>query len=179
MITTTLNRIRAHDPCGIDPRKSPSAGFQKLNAFLGPDHGPNDPITFIQILESSGLYYARWCLRAEPQHAKKYRLFAVRCARLVQHLMDDDRSIAAIDVAEKHAHGLASDEELMTARFAAWDAARDSAGEAPWVAAWVAAWDAAGEAVWHAVWHAARSASGSAPRADIEAEFRKMVIGDE
>ena len=55
------------------------------------------------------------------------RLFAVRCARRVQHLMTDPRSIAALDVAERHAKGEATDEELSTARDAAWAAARDAA----------------------------------------------------
>jgi hypothetical protein len=36
--------------------------------------------------------------------------------------MPDSRSIAAIDVAEKHAHGLATDAELAAACNAAWDA---------------------------------------------------------
>ena len=58
------------------------------------------------------------------------RLFAVRCARRVQHLMTDPRSIAALDVAERRAKGEATYEELAEAR----DAARD--------AAWYAARDA-------------------------------------
>ncbi len=60
------------------------------------------------------------------------RLFAVRCARRVQHLMADPRSIAALNVAERHAKGEATDDELVTAwaaavaavaADAAWDAA--------------------------------------------------------
>lgn len=65
---------------------------------------------------------------------KELRLFAVWCARQVQHLMKDQRSLNALDVAERHAHGLASDEELDAAMAAARDAAKD--------AAWAAAWDA-------------------------------------
>ena len=60
---------------------------------------------------------------------KELRLFAVDCARRVQHLMTDPRSIAAIDTAERYAHGRATDEELS----AAYDAA---------AAAYAAAWDA-------------------------------------
>jgi hypothetical protein len=51
------------------------------------------------------------------------RLFAVRCARRVQHLMTDPRSIKALDVAERHANGQATDAELEeagTAAQAAW-----------------------------------------------------------
>ena len=47
------------------------------------------------------------------------RLFAVRCARRVHHLMKDQRSVAALDVAERYAKGEATDEELAAARDAA------------------------------------------------------------
>ena len=60
---------------------------------------------------------------------KQLRLFAVRCARRVQHLMPDPRSIAALDVAERHANGQATDDELSAAVDAAWDA-RDAAADA-------------------------------------------------
>lgn len=68
---------------------------------------------------------------------KELRLFAVFCARQVQHMMTDPRSIAAIDVAERFAHGDASSEELA----AAW-AASDAASGAAWAAASDAAKDA-------------------------------------
>jgi hypothetical protein len=54
------------------------------------------------------------------------RLFAVWCARRVQHLMTDPRSISALDVAESHANGQATNEELAAAGDAAWDAAGDA-----------------------------------------------------
>lgn len=89
---------------------------------------------------------------------KELRLFAVFCARQVQHLMTDLRSLAAIDVAERYAKGEASDNELAAARDAAREAAgvagvaRAAARGAAW-AAWAAAWAAAG-ATW-ATWAAA------------------------
>jgi hypothetical protein len=55
---------------------------------------------------------------------KELRLYAVWCARQVQHLMTDKRSIAALDVAERYADGRATDVEL--------DAARAAAGPAAW-----------------------------------------------
>jgi hypothetical protein len=58
------------------------------------------------------------------------RLFAVRCARRVQHLMTDPRSIATLDVAERHTRGKATDAELAEAWHAAW-----SAADAAWAAA--------------------------------------------
>ena len=66
---------------------------------------------------------------------KELRLFAVWCERQVQHLMPDERSIAALDVAERRANGNATDEELRTA---AW-VARAAASDVAWMAAWRAA----------------------------------------
>jgi hypothetical protein len=96
---------------------------------------------------------------------KSLRLIAVRCAREVQHLMKDQRSIDALDVAERHANGEATDEELTAAWAAAWDA-RDAA----WDAAGAAARDAARDAAWDAAGAAARDAAG-AKQADIIREF--------
>ena len=122
MITTTLNRIRAHGPC--------AEGWAKLLKHLGKTQADDDPLPFATILESNGLDDALWCCRAEPQYAREWRLYAVWCARQVQHLMTDQRSITALTVAENYANGTASDEELdaawAAARAAAWDAARDA-----------------------------------------------------
>ena len=156
--TTTLSRIRACGPCGIDPRKKPLEGYQKLKAFLGPDYGDDTPIPYVVIAKSNGLDDALWCCRAEPQFDKEWRLYAVWCARQVEHLMTDQRSRDALDVAEKFALGDASQEELAAARAAAWDAARDAAWDAARDAAWDAAWDAARDAAWDAErkWQVAR-----------------------
>ena len=74
------------------------------------------------------------------------RLFAVRSVRRVQHLMTDPRSVAVLDVAERHARGEATDEELADAADAAAadaaDAAAADAADAADAAAW-AAWAAA------------------------------------
>jgi hypothetical protein len=58
---------------------------------------------------------------------KELRLFALYCARSIEHLLLDQRSKDAIDVAERFAHGNATDEELAAAMEAAWAAARDAA----------------------------------------------------
>ena len=73
------------------------------------------------------------------------RLFSVWCARQVQHLMTDPRSVAALDAAERFANGEAAAEELAAARDAARAAARAAARDAAW-AAWDAAEAAAGAA---------------------------------
>ncbi len=87
---------------------------------------------------------------------KELRLFAVFCARQVQHLMTDPRSIEAIDVAEKYAQGKASDDELARARAAA--RAADAAARA---AAWAAA-DATAKAAYATAYAAAKAAAKAA-----------------
>jgi hypothetical protein len=115
---TTLNKIRAQSPC--------ATGWTKLLSNLGKTKADDEPLRIAVILESNGLDDALWCLQAVDGHQREMRLFAVYCARSIQHLMIDQRSIDAIDVAERHAYGLATDEELTaagSARDAAWSAA--------------------------------------------------------
>ena len=111
MITTTLNRIREHSPC--------AEGWTKLLKYLGKTTADDEPLPFAVILESNGLDDALWCCRAEPQYAKEWRLYAVWCARQPAHLITDARSLEALDVAERYANGLATDDQLAAARAAA------------------------------------------------------------
>lgn len=68
-----------------------------------------------------------WVLyRNEFLNDNELRLYAVWCARQVQHLMTDQRSINALDVADNYARGKATSEELAAARAAAWAAASDA-----------------------------------------------------
>jgi hypothetical protein len=55
------------------------------------------------------------CL-GEKASARKLRLFGVACCRSVWHLLKHVRSRRAVETAERHADGLASDEELDDAR---------------------------------------------------------------
>ena len=182
MITTTLNAIREESPC--------ANGWVKLLKHLGKTEPDNEPLPFVTILDSNSLDDALWCTRAAPEHNRLWRLYAVWCARQVQHLMTDPRSLAALDVATQHAHGLATDEELEAAEHAALNAARDAA-EATAMAAARAAWaaravvsaaeDAAMAAARAAARDAARDAAGAACAAmaaaeDAQvAEFRRIV----
>ena len=127
---TTLKAIRSKGPC--------SEGWKKLLTNLGKTAADDEPLSLITILDSNGLDDALWCLRAVTGHDKEIRLFAVWCARQVQHMMADQRSVNALDVAERFANGDATEEEL--------NAARDAAGAADWDAASAAAWDAARDA---------------------------------
>ena len=128
MMTTTLNKIRACAPC--------PNGWKKLLKHLGKTEADDEPLYFSVILDSNGLDDALWCSRTAPEYDRQWRLYAVWCARQVQHLMTDQRSIDALNVAERYAHGQATDEELTDARAAA----RAAAWVAE-VAAGVADWD--------------------------------------
>jgi hypothetical protein len=156
-MNTTLNKIRTHTPC--------SSGWKKLLTNLGKTEADDEPLALTTILESNGLDDAFWCLRAVDGHEREMRLFAVECARGVQHLMTDKRSIDALDVAERFANGLATQAELD----AAW-AAADAAEDAAWAAA-----DAAG-ASGVAAWAAARATAGAARAAAREAQEVLFIL---
>ncbi len=172
MTYTTLNKIRAHGPC--------TDGWAKLLRHLGKTQADDEPLALATILNSNGLDDALWCLRAVDGHQREMRLYAVWCARQVQHLITDPRSLAALDVAERHANGEATDEELLDAAWdAAWAAARDAAWDAARDAAWDAAWAAARDAAWAAAWFAERAAANAAERAAQTAEFRRVFCGED
>jgi hypothetical protein len=165
-VKTTLNAIREHGPC--------ADGWAKLLRHLGKTQPDDEPLAITTILDSNGLDDALWCLRAVTGHDREIRLYAVWCARQVQHLMNDPRSLAALDVAERYANGLSTNAELEAALDAAWAAAwgatlaaaRGAALAAAWAAERDAAWDvargAALDAAWAAAWAAERGATLSA-----------------
>ncbi len=167
LTTFSINDIRKWAPC-YDPSK----------------HLPEDwSGTAIDLLKIESVPAADklWVVcREELISAKQLRLFAVWCAKQVQHLITDERSIRALEVAERFANGKASLEELNTARTAAWaadgTAAKAAAGDAARAAARVAAWaaaenaaraaaeDAARDAAWAGAWAAAEAAAEDAAR---------------
>lgn len=126
MIFTTLNKIHAHNPC--------ATRWQTLLTYLNKTTPDDEPLALSTILQSNGVADALWSLRIAPEHHKAYRLLAVNFAREVQHLMKDVRSVNALAVAERHANGSATDEELRAAADAA-AAAADAAAAARWAAA--------------------------------------------
>ena len=137
-MTTTLNKIREHNPC--------KSGWETLLKSLNKTKPDDEPIAISHIIESNGLDDAIWCLRAVEGHDREIRLFAVFCARQVEHLLTDQRSIEAINTAERYANGEATKYELEAAYSAAYSAAGVAAWEATWEATWAAAWEAAWEA---------------------------------
>ena len=101
-----------------------------------------------------------WCiLRREVIDDKTARLFACWCAREALKLVPKEqispRSIAAIETAERFAHGKATKKELEAAANAAWAAANATRDDA---------------------WDAARDAARAAARAAAEAVQIKRLI---
>ena len=176
MITyTTLNAIRAHSPC--------ANGWAELLRHLGKTQADDEPLALTTILDSNGLDDALWCLRACEGIDREARLYAVWCARQVQHLMTDPRSLAALDVAERYAHGEATDADLaaaetearaaakVAAETEAWSAAGAAARAAAKAAAETAARAAAKAAAWSAAWAEARAEAWSAQAAEFRRRF--------
>jgi len=161
---TTLKKIREHSPC--------ETGWKKLLNNLGKKKADDEPVSIAFILESNGIDDALWCLRAVDGYQREMRLFVVDCARSAVHFTNDERSIAAIDVSERYADGLASEDELTAAR----DAARAAARDAAWAAASDAAWAAARDAAWAAAGAAAGAARDAARDAAREIQSNLLAI---
>ena len=144
-----------------------SEKYQDRESYIKCSHNGLIPIEYI--LSSNGLDDALWALRCVKDADRDLRLFAVWCARQVQHLMNDERSLNALDVSERFANGQASESERAAARAAAGAAARAAAGDAAWAAARAATWAAAGDAARAAAWAAAGDAAWAAARAAARA----------
>lgn len=179
MMQTTLRRIRAAGPCGMRLEDGQRVGYLKLRHHLGEGWGDDTPVDIATIIDSNGLDDALWCLRAVDGHSREMRLYAVWCARQMQSLLKDPRSLTALDVAERYANGAASKDELAAARVAAiaatfenaWDTVRDDAFEAAWAAAWSAALKSRDAAANDA---AAKDAAKDAAWATQAAELRRI-----
>ena len=89
------------------------------------------------------------------------------CANTVRHLMKDERSIAAVDMAIKYGEGNATDSELAAAAAAAYDAAADAAAADAYATAAYAAYATAAYAAY------AADAAAYAAAADAYAYARK------
>lgn len=159
-ITFTLAGIKAHSPC--------EDGYKKLCKNLRGvrKYGKDTPISIRQIYESNGYADTLWCLRVTRKEVHYlWRHFAVDCAEMVEHLMRDKRSRAALKVARRHADGGATDGELMSAEYDARSADEFATRAAAWAAASAAARGAAWSAAWAAAWSAAREAAREAASA--------------
>lgn len=167
---TTLNRLRQLPLCIEDQNK--------LIAHLGKTELDDEPLPIITILDTLGLDTAVRCLHVVDGYESEKRLLAVSFAKRVQYLMEP-RSIAALNVAERHANGQATDEELADAHAAAW-AARDTAAWAARAAlnaaeaAYGAAWGVA-NAAWSAFYARDASENPASERAAQEKLLREML----
>ena len=186
-IDTTLVEIREHYPC--------APGWEILLKHLGKTKADDEPLDLLTILDSNGLADCLWCARSTHGHDRLWRLYVVWCVRQVQHLMTDDRSIAALDVAERFANGDATAAELaaarVTARAVSWARAGAAMAWAAGAAAGVTSWaiEDATEAVWAAAraasWATARStaratgADWATARAAQEAKLRQILTAGE
>ena len=150
VITTTLNAIRAHDPC--------ESGWKKILKHLGKSKADDAPLPLLTILESNGIDDALWCTRAVDGYDALWRHFAVDCAERVLHLTADYWGKSVLIVARRHALGDATDDELAAAARAAERAAAERAAALAAAGAKSVAWDAERK------WQAAR--------------FREMLIAE-
>jgi len=143
----TLEDLRALEPC-YDPDR-----------YL-PENWSGNALDILDVKEAPFPDRLWLLMRTDDFFSEKFiRLYGVWCARQVQHLMQDERSIKAIDVSEAFANGNATEGELAAASSAARDA---------WGAAWAAARAAA--------WDSARAAAWTAARAAQEKTLREMII---
>ena len=163
MIMITLNQIKAHNPC--------ASGWHTILAAHNKTDGDDVPFPLADALTSNGVNDILWAMRCLPEHNNLWRKYAVWCARQVQHLMTDPRSIAALDAAWRHSEGTASDDELTAAAADAADAtdAADAADAAARAAADAAAAAADADADADAA-YAAYAAADAAARAAYAAD---------
>jgi hypothetical protein len=171
MLYTTLNNIRDKCPC--------ESGWAKLLKHLGKTQADDEQLSFKTILKSNGLDDAIWFLRSVEGHDREIRLFALACARRVEHLDKTGQAKKTNDVSEQFINGFATNYALSNAWadaafVATLYAARDTASSTSAAAAsavasdysWVAAWDArsaersaTSAAARDAAWSAAASGS--------------------
>jgi hypothetical protein len=136
--SVTLKSLRKAEACVYGYNKLVCAlSGETFNAeretYIRFEH--DELISIVYILESNGFDDALWATQCVAGADRDLRLFAAWCARQVQHLMADERSLNALDVAEKFANGQASEAELYAAQAAAQAAARDAAWDAAQAAA--------------------------------------------
>jgi len=115
-------------------------------------------------------------------NSRKYRLFACACCRRVWHLIPDDRSRRAVEVAEAFADGQVGKKELAAARASSPARGEMRAADAAAKAAAHAAAAAAGQAAGYAAFSALEAAvAAGAARATVELEHAALwrdIIGN-
>ena len=148
MLYTTLNKIRNKYPC--------ESGWEQLLKHLGKTKADDEQLSFKTILESNGLDDAIWCLKSVEGHDREIRLFALACARRVEHLDRTGQAKKTNDIAERFANGLCTIDELNEASDSALLAANAASRTAAWAcAAWyMTEWESASITAMSATWAA-------------------------
>ena len=179
----TLAKIKKHRPC--------HDGWERILAAQGPDMNREWPL--VEAFQSNFLEDVLWALRCLPEHSRLWRKYAVWCVMQVDHLLPDQRSMDALDIAWSHSDCWATDAELAAARAEAKDAASDAkaaakaTSDAAWAAVWASASDAAvaaAESATYAAWAAAclaRDAAWAAAEAaasDVRAAARAAWVSE-
>jgi len=154
-LTTTLNELKAHDPC----KDSWEAGLEYCSQH---NIGLDDPISFTllhKVLGDEDLVWATCVLN------KKQRVYmGAKIAQQVVHLADDKRVQGYLDVYFKYAKGEATDDDLENsasdaacaayyaddasyASYAAYTAASYAAYRADYAAAYTDSWSKSAQIV--------------------------------
>lgn len=122
-LTTTLCKIVPYDAY-LDDQGA-------LYKYLGKTQSDDEPLPLRVVLDAVGLYNALYYLRGVDGYRNAMRLYGCHCAWQVlpdyEHEYPDDlRPRKTIETAERYAHGQATDEELLAAEAAAYDAAKSA-----------------------------------------------------
>jgi hypothetical protein len=160
-----LNYIRSFNPC-YDPIKYLDETWE--GTIL--DIVKNNTIPFEDVL---------WlAMRTDFVSERLMRIFAVWCARQVQHLMKDQRSVDALDFMDAYIEhvDLIDDDDWRSGWENNRDAVMDAARDVAWDAVMDAAWAAARDAVMAAAWAAARDAVMDAAWASARDTARDAVM---
>ena len=162
MKTVTYEEFLKFEPCWLEEED----GAERIKAYFDRFGGRMSALDILNLDDVSAADKLWSVLREEFIPAPILHEFACVCAEYALSLIEnpDPRSINAIKVKRAWIRGEATDEELDTARDAAWcayDAASAAAWDATRAAAWDVSWDAYTSAARHA---AARHTAGDSAR---------------
>lgn len=178
----TMDDVVALDPCYI--REAPGK-LTKLAAG-------RESVDLFDVLDLPISFEDKTWLLFRDRFIPPHVLRLIACAfvretplpdgRKVWDLLTDERSRAAVEVAERFARGSASESELTVARDAAWAAAwadaRDAGGEGG-DAAWAVSWDNAETAARNAAADAAWAGGKAAKARAAQINIIKRVLAEE
>lgn len=184
-LTTTLNRIRACEPC--------RPGWRKLLDYLGKDFDPDAEINLLTLLDSNNVPDLLWTLQATVQDSRRVASqlaieFAEQALPMFERRYPDDaRPRRAIQAARDYLDGKIAVEELRAARsdaaYAAYDAvyaayADHAAYDAVYAAdaAYAAAYSADAAYADYAAYNAVYAAAYSADARKKQAEMIRSIL---